>query len=279
MRSLGIDRLSVFGLPPLEFVALAAELGCAGISLTPAAPSGAYNPERYPDWSLRDDAALRRALVARADDSGVAIALFEGFAIAPNASAQRFAADLDLAAELGCRRIGAISFDPDLERTIDEFARLAEMAGDRGLPVSAEMGSLGPIGRVEPALAAVAGVGRTNFSLLIDSMHFFRLGNTLDQLAAIDPAVIGYAQLADAPLAPRFATYIEEAMFERAPPGHGELPLGDFVRLIPETTPLSLEIPLRSMAEAGWGPRARLAPCVAAARKLIDARAYASGSD
>src|SRR5690606_12659160 len=103
------------------------------------------------------------------------------------------------------------------------------------LKVSAEMGSLGPLKQVGPALEVVRGVGLPNFSLLIDTMHFFRLGNTVAEFAALDPALVGYVQLADAPWEARFETYMEEAMYERMAPGDGELPLAELLRHTPES--------------------------------------------
>jgi sugar phosphate isomerase/epimerase len=269
MRRLGIERLSVFGMPPADFAALAADLraDCIGIGL---APGGGYNPHGYPDWSLRSDRALRRELAAVLADRGLFVSVTEGFAVAPGLDPRSFAADLDLVRELGCTRIACVSLDKDLPRTIEGFAVLAAMAAERGLLVSAEMGSLGPYGQVAAALELVCGVGMANFSLMLDAMHVFRLGNTAEQLAAMDPAAIGYAQLCDAPLAPRFATYMEEAMYERMVPGEGELPLAAFLRLLPADVTVSLEVPLRSLAERGIGPRERLAPCVAAARTLLE---------
>ena len=231
-----------------------------------------FNPDNHPDWSLRDSPALRRELRAATRDSGVRISIVEGFAVAPGHDVRSFAGDLDLVRELGADRIACVSLDQDLERTIDGFRVLAEMAAERGLLVSAEMGSLGPYGLVDPALAVERGVAMSNFSLLVDAMHFFRLGNTIEQFAAMDPAVIGYVQLCDAPCEPRFETYMEEAMYERMAPGDGELPLREFVRFLPDEIVVSLEIPMRSLAEKGMGPRERIAPCVEAARAMLEGR-------
>jgi sugar phosphate isomerase/epimerase len=271
MNELGLERLCVFGMPPVELVSLAADLGCScvGIGL---APMQEYNPHDYPDWSLRDSPSLRREMIAALADRGVRISIVEGFAVMPEGDPRRFERDLDLVCELGGDRINVVSTDKDLERTIAGFTVFAEMAAARDLLVSAEIGSLGPIGRLEAALAAVRGVGMAHFSLLLDAMHFFRLGNTIDELAAVDPKVIGYVQLCDAPWAPRFDTYIEEAMYERMVPGEGELPLEELVRLLPEDVVVSLEIPRRSLAEQGVGPRERIAPCVEAARAMLSRR-------
>ncbi len=265
---LGIDRLGTFGMPPTQFVELTADLGCDSVGIA-LAPMPGYNPDNHPDWSLRDDPALRRELIATLQDRGVSIGMVEGFALVPGQDIRAYAQDLDLVRELGGDRIACVSLDKDLPNTIDGFAVLTAMAAERGLLVSAEMGSLGPYGRVEPALAMVRGIGMDNFSLMVDTMHYFRMGNTIEQLAAIDPALIGYVQLCDVPLANRFDTYMEEAMYERMAPGDGELPLREFVKLIPPGVVVSLEIPIRSLAEQGLGPRERHAPSVAAARAML----------
>lgn len=81
---LALGMLSVFGLPPIEFVDLAAELGCRHISAAiqgmPLVPLG------YPPFSLKDDAALRKDLLAAMDDRGVTISLGDGFLVRPGAT-------------------------------------------------------------------------------------------------------------------------------------------------------------------------------------------------
>jgi sugar phosphate isomerase/epimerase len=268
MNPLGIERLGLFGMPPPEHVALAAELGCASVGIG-LVPTAGYNPDGYRAWSLRDEPALRRETIAACRDTGVRVALVEGFVVTADNTMDDFAADLDLTCELGSDRINVVSIGQTMERTTEGFAALAEMAAERGLRVSAEMGSLGPLRRVATALELARGIGLPNFSLLIDTMHFFRLGNTIADFAAIDPALIGYVQLADAPLAKRFETYLEEAMYERMVPGEGELPLAGFLRHLADEVTVSIEIPIRSLAEAGLGPRERTARCIDAARTLL----------
>ena len=76
MDQLGIEHLSVFGLPPVEFVNLAADLGCRHIST--ALMAIASNPYGYAPSSLRDDAALRRAMLVDFDDVKGARGLLAG---------------------------------------------------------------------------------------------------------------------------------------------------------------------------------------------------------
>ncbi len=267
MNELGIERLCVFGMPPVPFVTLAAELGCSciGIGLT---ASRYYNPHGYPDWSLRDDPALRRELVAAMRDLGIRISLLEGFGIVPGADVRAMAPDLDLLYALGGARINAVSMDRDRHRTLDGFATLAELAGERGIEVTIEIGP-GPIANLPAALAAVRHVAQPNFRLLIDTMHYFRLGGSIAEIAALDPTLIGYVQLCDAPRVSPFSSYMEEALHERMVPGTGDLPLRAFIALLPSEVIVSLEVPQRSLAEAGLGPRERVAACVDAVRALM----------
>ena len=146
---------------------------------------------------------------------------------------------------------------------------VAEMAAARGMETTLEFAPGLTIADLPAALAAIRHVGRPDFRLLIDTMHFTRTGAALADLAAIDPALIGYVQLCDAPLAPRFESYMQEAMTERMVPGSGEMPLREILNLVPRDRVVALELPLLAMAQAGIGPYERLRPCVDAARELL----------
>jgi sugar phosphate isomerase/epimerase len=210
-------------------------------------------------------------------DRGIAISLGEGLTIRPGVSARDHEADLDILCDLGVEVINTVSMDPDLTRTFDEFAIMAEMVAARGRKTTTELSPGLTVGDLPTALAAVRHVGRSDFTLLIDTMHVIRSGATIADVAALDPALIGYVQLCDAPLAPRFDTYFEEAMFERMVPGTGGLGLRELLAVLPADRVYSLELPLRAEAKAGVGPHERLAKCVAAARELL-AKAHGTES-
>jgi sugar phosphate isomerase/epimerase len=268
VNRLGIENISVFGLPPVEFVNLAADLGCRNISIG-LIPID-YNPHGYPRFSLREDKALRRNVVAALRERGISISLGEGFTVRPAQDVcQERASDLDVMFELGVKRINTVSMDPDRARTFDQFAALAELGASRGVEVTTELAPGMTVADLPTALAAVRHVGRPNFKLLIDTMHLARSGATAADLATINPQLIGYIQLSDATRGPRFPSYFEEAMFERLSPSAGELPLLDILQALPRDLPVGIEVPLRSQAEAGVGPHERLGPVVEAARRLL----------
>jgi sugar phosphate isomerase/epimerase len=267
MDQLGIGFLSVFALPPVELVDLAADLGCRYISTVvrgqPLVPLG------FRSYSLRDDVVLRKDLLAAMNHRGVTISLGDGFLVLPGAEMRTFSADLDVLSELGVPWINAVSLDPDLSRTFDQFAALAELAAQRNIQTAVELVPSLTVGDLPTALAALEHVGRPDFRLLIDTMHLVRSGSSAADLAAIDPDRIGYAQLNDTTLQPRTGNYMEEAMYERMVPGEGELPLRDILSVLPPGIVIELEVPRRSLALAGVSPIDRLRPCVEAARRLL----------
>jgi sugar phosphate isomerase/epimerase len=267
MQRLGIELLSAFALPPVEFVNLAADLGCDGIST--GLGQLPYNPEGYAPFSLRDDAGLRQDMLAALDDRGVTISLGEGNLVRPGTDVRDLGPDLDTMAELGVTLINTVSLDPDRSRSLDQFGVLVGMAADRGMATTVEVSPGLVPGDLDTALAAIDHVGRPDFRLLVDTMHIVRSGSGADDLAALDPDLIGYVQLSDATLTPRFESYMEEAMYERMVPGEGELPLRELAAVLPTDVVVSLEVPRRSLAEAGIGPEDRLRPCVEAARALL----------
>jgi sugar phosphate isomerase/epimerase len=264
---LGIEQLSAFSLPPVDFIHLAADLGCQCISL--GLVGLGYNPNHYPDFSLREDKAMRRATIAAMRDRGVAISLGEGCIVRPDSDIRDMAGDMDIMAELGVERLNTTSMDPDLGRTLDRLGVFAEMAAARGMVSTLELCPVLTIRDLGMAVDAVRHVGRPDFSLLLDTMHLGRSGATGADVTALDPAMIGYVQLCDAPRAPTEPNYLKEATFERMVPGEGDMPLRDYLAAVPVGVTISLEVPLRTLAEAGVAPMARLRPCVAAAKALI----------
>lgn len=267
IERLGIEFISVFALPPVQFVNLAADLGCRhiGMMLNPMAD----NPHGYPAWSLKNDPTLRREMVAAMRDRNVSISLGEGFFAIPGRDIRNSAADLELMHELGVKRICTLSIGGELNYAFDQFAVLAEMTGALGMDMVIEFGPCLGITDLQTAAAAVRHVGKPNTKLLIDTMHLCRSGSTAADVVQLGLDMVGYVQLCDAPVVSKQATYVEEAKYERMVPGTGELPLLDILKVLPSHLVIGLEVPQRALAEAGVAPQERLGACVAAAQSLL----------
>lgn len=267
MHQIALGYLSVFGLPPVQFIDLAAALDCRHISIF--LRGGPLLPLDYPSFSLTKDPALRQEIGAALRGHDVTITLGDGFLVRPDTEIRSFASDLDALAELGAGQINVISLDRDRSRTFDQFGELTELAAQRHIRTVTEPAPGLVIGDIPTALAAVQHVGRPEFQVLVDTMHLIRSGCTPDDLAAIDPDHVGYVQINDTTLQPKIANYLEEAMFERMVPGEGELPLREILAALPADLVIEIEVPQRSLAMAGVSPIDRLRPCVAATRRLL----------
>jgi sugar phosphate isomerase/epimerase len=266
MSTLGIEFISVLGLPPLEFVSLAAELGCQciGIGLEPMP----FYRGLHAPWSLRTDRELRRSLVAALQDRGITISLGEGFLVRPGVDVRQSAADLDLMCEIGAPRVNILTLDPDTSQSVEQCGTFAELAHARGLEVTLEFLPGLSVCDLISALAVVRQVNRPYFRVLIDAMHLYRSGGTAADVAAVDPGLIGYVQLCDVPRVSKTGNYADEARFERLPPGAGELPLAELIAAVPKEVTLALEVPMVGRAKAGVPLVRSLAECVAATRAL-----------
>lgn len=267
MSRLGIEFISVLGMPPVAFVELTAALGCSGVGM--ALSPFTANPHGYPDWSLREDAGLRRDLIAALKANDVAIFGGEGFLIRPGSDVAACAHDLDLMAEIGARGVNILTIDPDTGRSRDQLARFAGMAAERGLKVTLEYMAGMAVGTLDAAAALVRAAGTANLTLMIDAMHLARSGGSPADVAALDPALIGYLQLCDVKDKPLDASYGEEARHNRLELGTGDLPLAALVAACPVAIPVGLEAPMLTRALAGEWEKERLAASVATAKHLL----------
>lgn len=269
--AVGLEHLCVLGMPPVDFVNLAADLGCPWIStgFTPVVEDRLG----FGAWSLLENANMRREMLAAMRDRGVSIAMGEGFWITPGAEIRDQARGLEVWREMGVTRVGTLSFDPDLSRSCDQFGQLAEMAAAQDMDVVLEFVPGLAIDTLPAALQALRQVNCDNLGIVIDTLHLHRSGATASDLAALPAGTIGYLQICDAPAVPAIEDYATEATYERLPPGEGDLPLLDILRAVPDDVPVGLEIPMLSRTSPGTCFETLLQPVVASARSLLLQRA------
>lgn len=262
----------MFGMPPVEHVMLAADLGCSHIS-TGLGPVP-WKLDRFPHWSLRKNAVLRREMVAAMRDRRVVFAQGEGCIVRAGLDVRNYAGDLDLFAELGAVQISTVAMEPDASRAEAQLALLADMADQRGMGLTLEFAPPHSINTFEKALSAIRCIAKPNVRLTIDAMHFFRSGGRVDQLALAGGGCVGHVQLCDAPMSPTTDNYYQEACFGRRLPGAGDLPLHALLAALPQDVRVGLEIPMLAQIGAETSLEALVARAVALARDLLAADAH-----
>ena len=168
---------------------------------------------------------------------------------------------LETAAVLGARYLNVICADPDTGRFTDRLAELVQMARPYRVRPVIEFMAWRPLRTLAGAVAIATGSGGAG--LLLDTLHIQRCGATTEEIAAVDPALLGYLQLCDAPARPPGEDAVTEARTMRLLPGEGELPLGEVLGVLPKDLPVAVEAPSlaarRDLSPAEFARRARRA--------------------
>jgi len=266
---IGIDHLTVNGMPPLDFAKLAADAGCQSVGLF--ANRLDINPLGFPEWSLVKDRALRRDLRLMLDDLGLTVALAEGCAIKSLHDVAVCRPIIDSFAELRADRLNLISFEPDLSRDFDQMARFAEIAAEAGMEVCVEFSARPGRPPLEPFMARIARTGMANLSALIDAMHFFGAGCDPEDLSPYAATQFTHLQLCDIRW-DDVADYMEAALHERLAPGDGALPLAALMSALPSSIAVSMELPQISRDAASLSPLRRLRAAADRSRELLASR-------
>lgn len=244
-RLLGLSALTVLDVPPPDAVsAAAAGFDAVGLRVCPAGDE--------PAWPLLGDTPLVRETARRLADTGIILWDVEVLRLRPDKTLDEQLAILDAGRALGARYVLVNVNDPDAARRLDRLSLLAAEAGVRGLTLAIEYMIFTEIRTLADAVALVGEVDGPAV-VLPDALHAARSGGTPAELAAVDPALIAYAQLCDTRLVPVPATPADaliEARVGRRFPGEGDLPLADFVAALPPGTPLAVEAPVRTVPVA-----------------------------
>jgi sugar phosphate isomerase/epimerase len=252
----GLEHLTLLGVSPPDLVSTAAQAGFSAVGLRISPATDGERP-----WPVSPGSPMLAETVRRCADTGITVLDAEAVRLGPRtARSPRYAPVLAAAAELGARYVNAICDDPDLSRLSDSFAGLVTAAAPYGIRAVVEFMAYRSVATLGQAVAIAARSG--GGGVLVDALHTQRCGVRLAELRAVDPGLISYVQLCDAPLRAQ-ADPLREARSARLLPGEGQLPLLDLLAALPDGIPVAVEAP----AEAAGASPAEFA---ARARRALD---------
>jgi sugar phosphate isomerase/epimerase len=254
----GIDHLTMLDVSPPELVTIAREAGFDSVS--PRVSTSAPGEE---PWPMTPGSPMLQETVRRLDDTGIRVLAIEVVRIGPDTRREDYERTLETGARLRARYMTVNCDDPDVERACETFAALTAEAIPYGLRPVIEPIVYTQVSNLDEAIyiAERSGGG----GILLDTLHFQRYGGRLEQLRSVNPQLLSYVQLCDAPLAPPSglprplklprgqSTDGNDLQLEsramRLLPGDGELPLAEFLAALPEGIPVSVEAPVLSLWE------------------------------
>ena len=263
MPDLSLCPLTIIRATHREMVEAAAAGGFAAVGFRLIAPRPGD-----PVHSLGDIKDMRRLM----QDHGIKLFDIESLWMSPVTDPPSIRPALEACAELGGRYLLVAGNDPEFDRMVVNFAHIAQLAADFGLKAAIEPTSFCQLKSLAQARELLRRAGAANAGILIDTLHMARAGETPATLAALDPALIAYAQICDAgpatPVSP--AELMAEARGDRLLPGEGVLPLHDMLDALPAGLPIGVEAPTKEFADLSFTASARRAGD--ASRAFLSAR-------
>ena len=241
MRSLSLAALTVLDVSPPEQVRIAALTGYShvGIRLLPATPDD-------PDYDMLGDTRTVRETLAALRDTGIRVSDVEIVRLTPDFNLNARRPCLETAARLEAQQVLVAGNDDNLSRCAENLAKLAQAGEDYGLTMNLEPMPWTHLPTLASAQKLITESGQRNVGILVDAIHFWRAGESLEALSALAPEQLNYMQLCDAPA--QIPTDIQELIYQarsaRRVPGEGELDLRGLLAALPSTIPVSVEVPL-----------------------------------
>jgi sugar phosphate isomerase/epimerase len=250
-HSIALAALTVLELTPPEMVSCAVEAGfdLVGLRLIPATPDEVQHP-------MVGDTRLVRETERRLKDTGLRVLDVEIFRIRPDTKVADYEEALATGARFGATQALVAGNDPIEARLTANFAAFCDLALRYGIGANLEPMPWTDCRNFAKGVRIVNAAARANGGVLIDPVHFDRGGSTAAEIAGVSPELFRYAQLCDAPAERPKSTegLLYQARAERLMPGDGGLDLKAILRALPVDLPLSLEIPMETLAKTVAAP-------------------------
>ncbi|MGL4325760.1 MAG: sugar phosphate isomerase/epimerase family protein [Beijerinckiaceae bacterium] len=265
-REFSLAYLTAGPRDPRDVISTAARLGydAVGLRALPVAPGGDYAP-------FIDDKALLRETQAVMRDTGVRVFDVEIIRINRDFSVEGVMPFLDICGALQAKAILVAADDTDESSLIANYAAFCEAAAQFNLTADLEFMPWTAVKSANDAVRIVTAAAQPNGGVLVDSLHVGRSATTLADIAAIPRDWLHYAQLCDAhgPTPLDESELIFTARCARLLPGEGGIDVAGIVAALPDTLPISVEVPHdERRAAVGFEEWARQA--LAASRRCVE---------
>jgi sugar phosphate isomerase/epimerase len=264
-----LHHLAITETTPAEFAEIAAALRCDHICLFVKIPPGPASAFPYVLPRVQSVGAAHE-LKKRLDGLGLSVWNVDTFMVQPGVEIADYHETLEIAAVLGARTINALNLFP-AEATVaaaETLGSFSTLAAQAGLTVVLEWFRYSSTKTLGAAVDLIRLADKPNIQLNVDILHLMRNGGQPADLAAVDPALIHYAQICDGPIDQPERAQDDEGVFNRNFPGEGEFPLVGFVQHLPPDAVLSIEAPVNRL-RSSLTPMQRATRAVAGTRRIL----------
>ena len=257
-------HLTALNLKPEDLAIQAHRAGYSaiGIRINPISKGSVAYPYKAGSAEIK---AFKNLL----NDLGMRVQGVDGFALNSFTDPMQFQAIFDTCGELGIKSLCICGDAPDKEKFANMFGKLCDMAAPYGFRIDLEFMAWRTIGTLEQAYELVKMADRKNGTIAVDSLHLYRSGGTAADIDKVPARFLGDIHLCDAVRTPPidmkliqmvregranldstsgtpkgFEGLVREAREGRLLPGDGELPLVDFMKHMPRSCAIGVEVPV-----------------------------------
>lgn len=249
-----LAHLTVLGCAPPEMTYIAAEAGYDFVSFRPIY-MGLPNE---PNYAIAENKEMLRQTKAALAETGIKLHDIELARIYDGVDVKKYLPAMEVAAELGGRAVLSSIWTADRSFYIERFAELCDQAKQFGLTVDLEYVPIACVFNLKGALDVLHTAKCENAGLLLDTHHFHRAGDKVEDLDAVPREWFHFAHLCDAPAEiptekEEMTRILREA---RLYCGEGGIDVAGILNRIPEV-PYSIELPhLARVKELGYAEHA-----------------------
>ncbi len=258
---LSIDSLTLTDTDPRDLIRSAHKVGFDLVSLW------LHPPSVYPKQLVgaRNVSECQDLLA----ETGVRVHSVEAIDLVSAQSVLAARPTIELGARLGARALVAMNYtNPDRGQVIEALRLLVELAAAHGLGVNLEPLAMGKTRTLAQARDLIHDAA-VDAGIVFDTYHFARNGEQLDALRAMDPHLLRYVQISDAPASVSRQLWGAESYQDRRHPGEGDFAIIDMLRLLPKNVPWAVEIPRLSWTQVGVPAKAQASVAMDGLRDLL----------
>jgi sugar phosphate isomerase/epimerase len=261
-----LAHLTVLGCPPPEMTYIAARAGYDFVSLR-IIYMGLPGENNY---ALAENPEMLRQTKRALASTGLKVHDIELARIYDDMHPTRYLPAMEVAAELGARAVLSSIWTTNLDYAIEKFGEVCDLAHSFGLTVDLEYVPIAGVKTLAGAVDVLRAVRRPNAGLMIDTHHFHRAQDRVEDLDDLPAEWFHFAHLCDAPSAmPADPEEMTRIMREgRLYVGEGGVDIAGILNRLPPMV-YSIELPnLARVREMGYAEHAF--------RCLESAKAYAA---
>lgn len=257
-RKFSLAHLTVLGWNPVEMIYNARVIGYDYVSVRTIS----MGVSRESDFDISKNKKLFNDMKEAMEETGIEIYDIELARIADGVDVRSYEAPFEAAARLGVRGMISSIWTDDKPFYIEQFAALCDLAAQYNLTVNLEFPTWAGVWNLKGAMEVLGAVKKPNAGIMLDTLHVYRSGVSVEELGTIPKELLNLAHICDGPAEIPDRSDKDALIFTgrdaRYYVGEGAIDIAAMVKITRPDTVLSIELPhVERVAKYGFFEHAR----------------------